>query len=108
VDADRYLRRKRAFIDLPIDSRARQPGAIEDGFEADDTVWFWHGLNSISWRLMTPPAMKIDPILPIEKSFFGASKCGVEEVANGGSGAFRTFGIEITKNCTIKAIAERH
>jgi hypothetical protein len=32
--------------------------------------------------------MKIDPILPIEKSFFGASKCGVEEVANGGSGVY--------------------
>jgi hypothetical protein len=32
--------------------------------------------------------MKIDAILPIEKSFFGASKCGVEEVAVGGAGVY--------------------
>ena len=59
VNADRYLRRERPFGDLAIDSRARQSGAMKDGFEADDTVWFWHVRNSIAWRLMTLPAMKL-------------------------------------------------
>jgi len=42
VDADPQLRRERPFGDFPIDGRAGQAGPVEDGFEADDTVWFGH------------------------------------------------------------------
>lgn len=38
---------ERAFVHFAIDGRAGQAGAVEDGFEPDDAVWFGHGLGSI-------------------------------------------------------------
>lgn len=59
MDADRYLRRERPFGNLAINRRTRQSCAMKDGFEANDTVWFWHVRVSIAWLLMTLPAMKL-------------------------------------------------
>jgi hypothetical protein len=59
MDAYRYLRRERPFCDLAIDRRTRQSCAMKDGFEPDDTIWFWHIRNSIAWWSMTSPALKL-------------------------------------------------
>ena len=84
IGADRHLRRESAFLDLAIDGRAGQAGAVEDGFEPDDAVWFGHGLGSIGCALMTPPANNLGRAAFNEKDVFNASKCGVEKAAHGG------------------------
>jgi antitoxin HigA-1 len=84
ICAYRHLRRERAFLDLPIDGRAGQAGAVEDGFKPDDAVWLGHSLGSIGCALMTPPANNLGRAVPYEKSVFGASKCSVKILANGG------------------------
>src|SRR5206468_1545108 len=54
VDADLDLRRERALGDLAVDGGPGQPGPGENGFQADDTVCFWHGrAGSCSLFLMT-------------------------------------------------------
>ncbi len=47
ADAELDLLRKRAFVHFAINSRTGQAGAVEDGLEADDAVWFGHGRVSI-------------------------------------------------------------
>ena len=84
IGADRHLRRESAFLDLAIDGRAGQAGAVEDGFEPDDAVWFGHSLGSIGCALMTPPANNLGRAARDEKDVFGASNCGVEKPAYGG------------------------
>ena len=59
MDTDRYLRRERPFGDLAVYGRPRQPCAVKNGLEADDTVWIWHVRHSIDWWSLTPPAMKL-------------------------------------------------
>ena len=84
IGAYRHLRREGAFFDLAIDGRAGQAGAVEDGFEADDAVWFGHSLGSIGCALMTPPANNLGRAARDEKDVFGTSNCGVEKPAYGG------------------------
>lgn len=84
ICAYRHLRRESAFLDLPIDGRAGQAGAVEDGFEPYDAIWFGHSRGSIGCALMTSPANNLGRASPIEKGVFGASKCGVEKLAHGG------------------------
>src|SRR5690606_11557290 len=43
VDADLLLSRESAFRDLAIDGRARQPGAVEDSLETDNSFGSGHG-----------------------------------------------------------------
>lgn len=43
VDADPDLGRERAFGDLAVDGGPGQAGPAENGFQANDTVWFGHG-----------------------------------------------------------------
>lgn len=47
ADAELDLLRKRAFFHFAVDGRTGQAGAVEDGLEADDAVWFGHGRVSI-------------------------------------------------------------
>ncbi len=47
ICAYRHLRREGAFLDFAIDGRAGQAGAVEDGFEPYDAIWFGHSLGSI-------------------------------------------------------------
>jgi hypothetical protein len=47
IDAQLDLWREGAFFDFPIDGRPGQAGAVEDGLEADDAVWFGHSRCSI-------------------------------------------------------------
>ena len=91
IGAYRHLRRESAFLDLAIDGRAGQAGAVEDGFEADDTVWFGHSLGSIGCALMTPPANNLGRAALNEKDVFSASKRGVEKLASGGFSVWRSL-----------------
>ena len=84
IGAYRHLRREGAFLDLAIDGRAGQAGAVEDCFEPNDAVWFGHSLGSIGCALMTPPANNLGRAAFNEKDVFNASKCGVEKAAHGG------------------------
>jgi hypothetical protein len=84
ICAYRHLWRESAFLDFAIDGRAGQAGAVEDGFEPDDAVWFGHSLASICCALMTPPANNLGLAALIEKGVLGASKYGVEKLAHGG------------------------
>ena len=84
ICAYRHLRRESAFLDLPIDGRTGQAGAVEDGLKADDAVWFSHSRGSIGCALMTPRANNLGLATLIEKGVFGASKCSVEKLAHGG------------------------
>jgi hypothetical protein len=84
IGAYRHLRREGAFLDLAIDGRAGQAGAVEDGLKPDDAVWFGHSLGSIGCALMTPPANNLGRAALNEKTVFSASKCGVEKAAHGG------------------------
>lgn len=43
VGADFELSRERALSDLAVDGGPGEPGPGEQGFQADDTVWFAHG-----------------------------------------------------------------
>src|SRR5689334_20087206 len=43
VGANFELGRERAVGDLAVDGRPGQPGPGENGFQADDTIWFSHG-----------------------------------------------------------------
>ncbi len=80
----RHLRRESAFLDLAINGRAGQAGAVEDGLKPDDAVWFGHSRGSIRCALMTPPATNLGVAALNEKGVFGASKCGVGKLAFGG------------------------
>jgi hypothetical protein len=84
IGAYRHLRRESAILDFPIDGRAGQAGAVEDGLKPDDAVWFGHSLGSIDCALMTPPANNLGRAALNEKDVFNASKCGVEKAAHGG------------------------
>jgi hypothetical protein len=84
ICAYRHLRRESAFLDLPINGRAGQAGAVEDGLKADDAVWFGHSRGSIGCALMTPPANNLGRAALNEKDVFSASKYGVEKPAYGG------------------------
>jgi hypothetical protein len=89
IGADRHLRRESAFLDLAIDGRAGQAGAVEDGLKPDDAVWFGHSLGSIDCALLTPPANNLGRAALNEKDVFSASKYGVENLAHGGFDARR-------------------
>lgn len=91
IGADWHLRRESAFLDLAIDGRAGQAGAVEDGFEADDAVWFGHSLGSIRCALMTPPANNLGRAALNEKNVISASKRGVEKAAHGGFSVWRSL-----------------
>jgi hypothetical protein len=84
IGADRHLRREGAFLDLAINGRAGQAGAVEDGLKPDDAVWFGHNLSSIGCALMTPPANNLGRTALNEKDVFSASKRGVEKLVSGG------------------------
>ena len=84
IGADRHLRRESAFLDLAIDGRAGQAGAVEDGLKADDAVWFGHSRGSIGCALMTPLANNLGRATLNEKDVISASKCGVEKLAHSG------------------------
>ena len=84
VCAYRHLRREGAFLDLAIDGRAGQAGAVEDGLKPDDAVWFGHSLGSIGCVLLTPPANNLGVAALNEKDVISASNCGVEKPAHGG------------------------
>lgn len=84
VDADPQLRRERPFGDFPIDGRAGQAGPVENGFEADDTVWFGHVRGSMACVSMAPPANNVGHFVPPEKDVSGESKCSEEISAHGG------------------------
>ena len=84
IGAYRHLRRESAFLDLPIDGRAGQAGAVEDGLKPDNTVWFGHSRVSIGCALMTPPANNLGVAALNEKDVISASNCGVEKPAHGG------------------------
>ena len=73
IGADRHLRRESSFLDLAIDGRAGQAGAVEDGLKPDDAVWFGHSLGSIGCALMTPLANNLGVAAPNEKDVIGAS-----------------------------------
>jgi hypothetical protein len=105
----RHLRRESAFLDLAIDGRAGQAGAVKDGLKPDDTVWFGHSRGSIGCALMTPPANNLGRAALNEKDVFSASKCCVEKPAHGG---FQIRLVsqnapEIMLNCMASLDAER-
>ena len=50
VGADLKLRGERALGDLAVEGGPGQPGSREDGFQADDTVWFAHGCTGSCGR----------------------------------------------------------
>jgi hypothetical protein len=84
IGAYRHLRREGAFLDLAIDGRAGQAGAVEDGLKANDAVWFGLSLGSIGCALLTPPANNLGVAALNEKDVISASKCGVGKLAHGG------------------------
>jgi hypothetical protein len=53
MDADPDLGWECALVDLAIDGGAGQPGAGQDGLEADDPVWLGHGCAASCWLLLT-------------------------------------------------------
>lgn len=60
--------RERPFGDLAVDGRPRQPCAVKNGFETDDTVWIWHVRHSIAWSSLTPPVMKLTVLSDEERA----------------------------------------
>lgn len=53
VDTNLDLAWEGAFGDLAIDGGPGQTGAGQDGFQADDPVWFGHGHVASCWLFLT-------------------------------------------------------
>src|SRR4051812_8740512 len=53
MDADPDLGRECALGDLAVDGGPGQPGPGEDGLEADDPIWLWHGFVGSGCLLLT-------------------------------------------------------
>jgi hypothetical protein len=68
VGADFELRGKRALGNLAVDGRPGQPGPSEDGFQADDTLWFSHGGAASCWLFLTASEIRQDGRLQARKS----------------------------------------
>src|SRR5581483_11626537 len=68
VGADFELSREGALGDLAVDGGPRQPGPGEDGFQADDTLWFAHGGAASCWLFLTASEIRQDGQLQARKS----------------------------------------
>jgi len=55
VDADPDLGRERTLGDLSVYGGPGQAGPAENGFQADDTVWFGHGCAASCRLFLTAP-----------------------------------------------------
>ena len=52
MHADPELGREGAFCDLAIDGGPGQAGSVEDGVQADDTIWVGHGFIASCWMFL--------------------------------------------------------
>jgi len=68
VGADPDLRGERALSDFSVDGGPGKACSGEDGFQADDTVWFAHGWR-VSWLFLTARETRQDRLLSARKRF---------------------------------------
>ena len=64
------LSRERALGDLTVDGGPGQPGPSKDGFEADDAIWFAHGLAASCWLFLMTAETRQDRPLWVRKRVF--------------------------------------
>lgn len=82
VDADLDLAWERAFGDLAVDRGPGQTSPGKDGFQADDTVWFWHGRAASCWLFLAAPDRDRTRHFGCARAFSASSYPGVETTVN--------------------------
>ncbi len=73
IDADFDLGGERALGDLAVDGGPRQPSPCENGFQADDTIWFGHGRAASCRLFLTAPDPDRASIYGRAREFFASS-----------------------------------
>ncbi|CAL74718.1 hypothetical protein BRADO0795 [Bradyrhizobium sp. ORS 278] len=66
------MSRERPLGDFAVDGGPGQPGSGEDGFQADDTVWFAHGRAASCWLFLTAAETRQDGRLRARKEVFAS------------------------------------
>src|SRR5215831_15994662 len=82
VGADFELSRERALGDLAVDGGPGQPGPGEHSFQADHTVWFWHGRAGSCSLSLRASETREDKRLQARKSILHIACHGVQTAGN--------------------------
>src|SRR6516165_5131555 len=82
VGADLELSRERALGDLAVDGGPGQPGPREDGFQADDTVWFAHGRGASCLLFLTASETRQERRCRRARAFYTSPYYGVQTAEN--------------------------